>query len=175
MLRCKRLWQLAVISLGAVAVHASAQIAPPVLEVDFTTPGPVPLSPALPVAIAVAIAALGLWILRRNRTGTRLMLALCAAVLAYALTNTSIISQVDASPPPPIPLPLTSSPTIVTGPSYFDYIQTTNLTGTPIIITAVKYNPGGYDYYVDTANTTCVPGLRLRPGAFCFIRILSLG
>ena len=179
MARCRRLWDIGIVSLYAVAASASAQIAPPVLEVDFTTVGTVavPLSPVLSVAIAIAIAAVGLFILRRSRLGTRLMswaIILAVLPLAYALMQTPIISQAQAITPP-IPLPLASSPVIATGPSFFDYIQATNVTGRSITIVAVKYNPGGYDYYVDTVNTTCVHGLSLAPGASCLIRILSLG
>ncbi|HUH91794.1 MAG TPA: hypothetical protein VL742_01450 [Casimicrobiaceae bacterium] len=177
MARCKRFWQIAPFSLCAVVSCASAQIAPPVLEVDFTTgtaAPSVPLSPALCVAIAVAIAAAALFMLRRTRGGAQLVLALSAASLAYALMHTPIVSHARAAPPP-IPLSLMSSPTIVTGPSYFDYIQATNETGSRIKILAVKYDPGGYDYYLDTATTTCIHGLVLGPGASCLIRILSLG
>ena len=102
------------------------------------------------------------------------MLILSGVSLAYALMHTSIINRAQAVTPP-IPLPLTSSPTIVTGPSYFDYIQATNMTGSFITIVAVKYDTGGYDFYIDAATTTCVPGLILAPGASCLIRILSLG
>jgi hypothetical protein len=177
MVRCKRLCHIATLSLYAVAACASAQIAPPVLEVDFTT-ATVPLSPALSVVIAIAIAVAALFALRRTRGGARLMswaIVLGSLPLAYALMHTPIISQAQAMPTPSIVLPLTSNPVIVTGPAYFDYVQAINVTGSRITIVAVKYNPGGYDYYLDTATTTCVPGLALAPGAFCFIRILSLG
>jgi len=177
MARCRGFWNISTFSLYAIASGASAQIAPPVLEVDFTTgtAAIVPLSPAVSVAIAIVIAAVALFMLRRTRGGARLLLVLSAASLAHALLHTSIVSQARAAPPPPIPLPLTSSPTIVTGPSYFDYIQASNGTGSRIRIVAVKYDPGGYDYYLDTATTTCVHGLVLAPGASCLIRILSLG
>lgn len=179
MARCKRLWHIGTVSLYGIAASASAQIAPPVLEVDFTTltAAAVPLSPALSGAIAIAIAAVGLFILRRSKRGSQLMswaIILAALPFAYALMQTPIISQAQALPPP-IPLPLTSSPVIASGPSFFDYIQATNVTVSSIKIVAVNYNPGGYDYYVDTVNTTCVSGLILAPGASCLIRILSLG
>jgi hypothetical protein len=177
MVRCKPLLHLVTLVVYAVATCASAQIAQPVLEVDFTT-ATVPLSPALSVAIAVAIAVAALFVLRRTRGGARVIswvVVLASLPLGYALMHTPIISEAQAMPTPSIVLPLTSSPVIATGYAYFDYIEAVNATNSRITIVAVKYDPGGYDYYLDTATTTCVPGVALAPGQFCFIRILSLG
>jgi hypothetical protein len=162
--------------IAAASAGAFAQATPPTLEIDFATAGAVPLSPAIAVVIALAVFAMGAWALRRRRAGSAstLLLAVAALALYTADRGIALVSRAEAVVLT-MDLTLTASPTILTTTfESGDVIVHNGLTST-IVITAVNYNPGGYDYFVDAPNTTCVPGTVLTSGATCKIRIESLG
>ena len=44
-----------------------------------------------------------------------------------------------------------------------------------VTITAIKYSPFSFDYYLSISETTCAVGLVLPPGATCVVMLRSLG
>ena len=84
-----------------------------------------------------------------------------------------VIARADATLPT-TQLTVSASPTVV-DTTFIGDMTVINGLSTPITITAVIYDTGSYDYYVDATGTTCVGGTTLLPGATCNIRILSLG
>jgi hypothetical protein len=170
--RCAALVITFMLPLPAIAQG----LTPPRLEIDFSG-GSVPLSPWLTAAIALLVVAVGCVALRRRARHGHLAgwaaVAAAGTALALAWSGVPLVSPVHAIPPQ-VRLTLVGSPTLFTDIFVGDVHVTNGLTQ-PVTITAVTYDTGSYDFYVDAAGTTCVAGTTLLPGQECIVRILSLG
>jgi hypothetical protein len=176
MTRRTRIAGFAVASLCLYSTVVSAQVTPPVLEVDFTGIT-VPLSPLLSILVAVALACAGLYALRRARSGARLLSILVVAGAALALGGTLTLTPWVGRAMavlPSTPLPLTTSPALLSG-NFLGVVNVTNMNSQNVTITAITYNPHTFDYYLSVAETTCAVGQVLTPGATCVIMLRSLG
>lgn len=166
----------AAVVVAGLATSAHAQLVPPVLRIDFVTSA-VPLSPVLTVLIALAVAAVALYALGRRRArGTLLSwlaIGLVALPAAWLVAQTHFISDARAVYPT-YDLPLVTSPATISSIDV-GIFEATNRTGAPVVLTAVNFNPGGYNYYVSEPETTCTANLTLLPGQACVVFIRSTG
>ncbi|MEP7061691.1 MAG: hypothetical protein ABI881_04810 [Betaproteobacteria bacterium] len=149
---------------------------PPLLEVDFTGIT-VPLSPLLSMLIAVALACAGLYALRRTGGATRLLsivvVATAALTLGGMLVRAPWVGRAVAALPS-TPLPLATSPALFSA-NFVGTVNVTNVNSQNVTITAITYNPNGFDYYLSVDETTCAVGQVLTSGASCVIVLRSLG
>lgn len=159
--------------LCAFTAPAGAQVTQQ-LEIDFTS-ATLPLSPLLTVLVALAVGALGLYALRKTRGRARLVswlvIGLAALPIAMESAHLRLIGAAQAIPAATVAL--TTSPAIVTvSPTVPLYIAT-NVTNTNVTITGVRIvGTGGFA--LDVADTTCVVGLSLPPGAKCYVYLTGL-
>ena len=176
MTRRTRIAGFAVASLCLCSTVVWAQVTPPVLEVDFTS-ATVPLSPLLSALIAIAIACVGLYALRRSRGGARLLSIFVVVAAALTLGNALIPAQLISRAIavfPTTPLTLVTSPATL-AENFVGVVNVTNANNVNVTITAIKYSPFSFDYYLSVSETTCAVGLVLPPGATCVVMLRSLG
>jgi hypothetical protein len=159
--------------VAGLAGPAAAQQAVPILSIEFTV-FTIPLNPLLSGAIAAMLAVLGLVVLRRRAIAPvlRSIVALVLFAPLLLVPNGALIQSAQAVLPS-TDLPLLVSPAVL-AEFYAGDVHALNVSSHPVTITAVTYIPQS-DYYLDTANTTCVPGLTLQPGKYCVVEIRTLG